>query len=842
MGKIVLLDDLTINQIAAGEVIERPASVVKELVENSIDANAKNITVEIKNGGISYIKVTDDGSGIMPDDMEIAFERHATSKIRKAEDLDNVKSMGFRGEALASIAAIAKVELVSKTPDSDMGYVVYAEGGNVTDKHESGSKNGTSITVKELFYNTPVRYKFLKKDFTESGYIEDTITRIALANPGVAIKLINSGKIVIQTNGSGKLEDVVYAIYGKEVYDNILPVDYTYEDYHVTGVIGKPIISRSNRTNQLFFVNKRYIKDKTLTSAAEQGFKGLVTIGKHGFLILNIDMDPSKVDVNVHPTKLEVRFQEDSKVFKAVYHAIKETLLKSDLISDPVKDYTDVNQNEIGKVIKNKDRIEAWSLNKFNQEATKNEEQKNLNIDKSTSNVGENVLNEKTLNENNGISNQTNSNFEQKNEESFIMSEIPDNTSELINKINMKMAEIFDDSKDSKAKETSTAEVNKLLDEIIISKDENKEQEETYNSRAYEENSLSIKDNNKEEYSSDNTDKFSIDENTNKTLKNKEQENANAEEKTDLDDTKVLNLNLGKTGENSTNSETNNEEKNALDKVNDGKNVATNDKIEEKKQVQNADNSEQKHELTFEEKYKLIFGRDVSEAQEEYKQKAKLEEEKYATEPITDNEISLFEGVEGQKKPPYNFVGIVFKTYIIMTMNDELYIMDQHAAHERIMYEKVKANYYNEQQKDSQLMLLPDIIELNNKEMGIFRDNKELFNKAGFIVDEFGDNTVKLTGVPEFCLDFDTKEIFLETLDEIDTVARTAKQEREDKFLATIACKAAVKAHMALTKEEVDSLMSQLLKLPNPFSCPHGRPTVIKMSKTDIEKKFSRRM
>ena len=342
MGKIVLLDDLTINQIAAGEVIERPASVVKELVENSIDANAKNITVEIKNGGISYIKVTDDGSGIMPDDMEIAFERHATSKIRKAEDLDNVKSMGFRGEALASIAAIAKVELVSKTPDSDMGYVVYAEGGNVTDKHESGSKNGTSITVKELFYNTPVRYKFLKKDFTESGYIEDTITRIALANPGVAIKLINSGKIVIQTNGSGKLEDVVYAIYGKEVYDNILPVDYTYEDYHVTGVIGKPIISRSNRTNQLFFVNKRYIKDKTLTSAAEQGFKGLVTIGKHGFLILNIDMDPSKVDVNVHPTKLEVRFQEDSKVFKAVYHAIKETLLKSDLnlFSDNVFAFT----------------------------------------------------------------------------------------------------------------------------------------------------------------------------------------------------------------------------------------------------------------------------------------------------------------------------------------------------------------------------------------------------------------------------------------------------------------------------------------------------------------------
>ena len=351
MGKIVLLDDLTINQIAAGEVIERPSSVVKELVENSIDAGAKNVTVDIKNGGISYIRVTDDGSGILPDDMEIAFERHATSKIRKADDLDNVKSMGFRGEALASIAAIAKVELVSKTADSNIGYSVYAEGGNITDKHECGASKGTSITVKELFYNTPVRYKFLKKDFTESGYIEDVVTRIALANPGVAIKLINTGKIVIQTSGSGKLEDVIYTIYGKEVYDNILPVDYTYEDYHITGVIGKPIISRSNRSNQLFFVNKRYIKDKTLTSAAEQGFKGLVTIGKHGFLILNIDMDPKKVDVNVHPTKLEVRFQEESKVFKAVYHAIKETLLKADLVSDPVKDYRDVTPNDMLKEI-----------------------------------------------------------------------------------------------------------------------------------------------------------------------------------------------------------------------------------------------------------------------------------------------------------------------------------------------------------------------------------------------------------------------------------------------------------------------------------------------------------
>ena len=374
MGKIVLLDDLTINQIAAGEVIERPASVVKELVENSIDAGAKNIIVEIKNGGISYIRVSDDGSGIMPDDMEIAFERHATSKIRQAEDLNVVKSMGFRGEALASIAAIAKVELVSKTADSEIGYKVIAEGGDILDKHEEGAQKGTTITIRELFYNTPVRYKFLKKDFTESGYIEDTITRIALANPDVAIKLINTGKTIIQTNGNGKLEDCIYEIYGREVYDNLLPVDYTYENYHATGVIGKPIISRSNRTNQIFFINKRYVKDKTLTSAADQGFKGLVTIGKHGFLIINIDMDSSKVDVNVHPTKLEVRFQEESKMFKTVYHAIKETLLKSDLVSDPVKDYENDNPSDILKGLTNKQRTEAWNIGKSAKNVEKQEQ------------------------------------------------------------------------------------------------------------------------------------------------------------------------------------------------------------------------------------------------------------------------------------------------------------------------------------------------------------------------------------------------------------------------------------------------------------------------------------
>ena len=752
MGKIVLLDDLTINQIAAGEVIERPASVVKELVENSIDAGAKNITVEIKNGGISYIRITDDGSGIMPDDMEIAFERHATSKIRKAEDLDTVKSMGFRGEALASIGAIAKVELVSKTENSEIGYKIEVEGGNIVDKCEEGCSKGTTITVRELFYNTPVRYKFLKKDFTESGYIEDMVTRIALANPEVAIKLVNTGKIAIQTTGSGRLSDVIYSIYGKEIAQNILPVDYDYEDMKVTGVIGKPAIARSNRTNQLFFINKRYIKDKTLTSAAEQGFKGLVTIGKHGFLVLNIDMDPKKVDVNVHPTKLEVRFQEDGKVFKAVYNAIKQALLKFDLVPDSDKDYKNETPNDILK-----------SINA------------NVNSNLFTTKVNSNSWN---INEDN----------------------LKDNTTEKsdnIEKIEEKKENKIPEFQEFKSQVTTLdAETRKkFIDEITGTK-------------SPEEIGIKLADITKS-YIENKNDKEKKEETLEK-IEQKEENNTDLE----VSDEKIENK-VQKEEETGNKEENNDEYK--------------------------VDKKEEEKEETFEEMYKRLFGRDINDAKKEYEEERKKQEDKYPISPITGKEISMFEQEGIDNNPKYKFIGIAFKTYIILTIGEDLYILDQHAAHERIMYEKVKANYYSEGEKDSQLMLLPDIINLSTREMGIFRDNKEMFNRAGFVVDEFGDNTVKLTGVPEFCLDFDTKEIFLETLDEINTVARTAKQELENKFLATVACKAAVKAHMALTKEEVDSLMNQLLKLPNPFTCPHGRPTVIKMSKNDIEKKFSRR-
>lgn len=821
MGKIVLLDDLTINQIAAGEVIERPASVVKELVENSIDAGARKITIDIKNGGISYIRITDDGYGIMPDDMEIAFERHATSKIRESRDLEYVRTMGFRGEALASIAAIAKVQMLSKAIGQDNGYQIDVEGGDIVDKHEAGCAPGTSITVKELFYNTPVRYKFLKKDFTESGYIEDAIKRLALVNLNISFKFINNGKIELQTSGNGRMEDVVYAIYGKEVLENIIPVDYQYEDIYIKGVIGKPMIARSNRTNQLFFVNKRFIKDKTLSSAAEQGFKGLVTIGKHGFLILNLEMDPKKLDVNVHPTKMEVRFQEESKVFKAVFHSIKDTMLKTDLITNHEKEHFSDENVDFEKDVKNDNltnsaRLKFWGLNK----EEKFNEKENRDFDFFRNLKSPNI---KDVNVVNDVQYGEKSEFEADDKIGKINEELDKIQKSRNNKIEYDLNR-YDHLGDN----ASVADKMNLLNDTVGNDYGivNNESDDTLNSS---DKNVEDKLEGISEVSSENNDndaETNVDlktQNVNDDLNNSDQLDNPLE-----NNSKVENLSVDNKIEE--NQENYKYEENKI--VNNNQTDSNDKNIENDVIINDKD-------ISFEEKYKKLFGRDIQTAKQEYQNQKKNED--VNLKPIEGEKVSLFESKDDDvKKPHYNYVGIAFKTYIIFTINDEMYMMDQHAAHERIMFEKVKANYYNDVDKDSQLMLLPDIITLSNKEMGIFRDNKDLFNKAGFTVDEFGDNTVKLTGVPEFCLDFDTRSLFLDTLDEMDTVARTAKQELEYKFLATVACKAAVKAHMALSKEEVDSLFEQLYKLPNPFSCPHGRPTVIKMTKTDIEKKFSR--
>ncbi len=561
---------------------------------------------------------------------------------------------------------------------------------------------GTTIVVQNLFYNTPVRYKFLKKDYTESGYIEDFVTRLALVNTGVSIKLISSGKTLIQTSGDGNIKNCIYGIYGKDIASNVEEVDYTYEDMKVTGVIGKPEIARANKSYQLFFVNKRYVKDKTLTAAVEQAFKGMITIGKFAFCILNIQMPPNKVDVNVHPAKLEVRFEEEGQVFKAIYHAVKNVLLSGEtMVREPEKEKQETIQEfkmaeETNKVNESKPIGGLGGLFKKFKTPERVEQQSN--------NVIEELFKNKTI--------------EEKKENVIDPQEITEEKPE----------------KMTVSQETIEVETPKASENTTVIETPSLEQVE-----------------------------------------------------------KMTNLLLQK------------------------------------------GTTQEKNSKEFNEMYAKTFGVDpVGSVQT-------AENVPYSTiKPEDEVKLAVFE--EGASyRPEYRFIGIAFKTYIIIEMNSEIYLLDQHAAHERIMYEKVKKNYYENGSKETQLMLVPDVITLSHKEMAIVKENSEMFERAGFTFEEFGDNTIKLTGVPNICMELNTKQLFLDILDEIDTVALTARQEKEDKFLATVACKAAVKAGMTLSQEEVDSIIDGLLSLPNPFTCPHGRPTAIKMSKIELERKFHRR-
>ncbi|MBR3887872.1 MAG: DNA mismatch repair endonuclease MutL [Clostridia bacterium] len=693
MGSIVLLDDLTINQIAAGEVIERPANVVKELVENSLDAGATQVSVEIENGGITYMRITDNGKGIAPDDIEIAFERHATSKIRKAEDLIKVSTMGFRGEALASVAAISKIEMVTRTKDQEMGTKVILEGGQILSKEECGAPYGTTIIIRELFYNTPVRYKFLKKDFTEGGYIENAVERIALINPNISFKLLNNKKEVLQTSGNGNMIDVVYNVFGKDIAQNLVSVDFNYENITIKGVVGKPEIARSNRSNQMFYVNGRFIKDKTLTAAADEAYKTMIPHGKFGFCILDIHMPPEMVDVNVHPAKLEVRFSEEGKVFKSIHYAIKNTLLGVDLTRED--------------------------------------------------------------------------NEETKAEQTTYEAAVPvQNTTPTAVNI------------------ASEKEVKKTLFELFKGKQQEKKAEEL------RENTL--KEN---EYVIEVTEKKKAPGSFLRNLNSSNEEGVTSKplaEEFDMDATlavPVVNKEVDENG----------------------------DVVEET--IINPENGN-----------------------EQYVEN--MDEDLAVKNIVNDEPRNLIEDYMAKNPSPipeYKLLGVAFDTYILLQYEDDVYILDQHAAHERVLYEKVKENFYRQGGKEIQMLLLPDILEVSKRDMHMIRDHIDLFEQAGFAIEEFGDNTIKINGVPVICFEMNTRDLFMDILDGIDITNKTNAQEIEEKFIATVACKAAVKANMRLEERELIGLLDQLMILENPFTCPHGRPTAIRISKNEIEKKFNRK-
>ena len=954
MGNIVLLDDLTINKIAAGEVIERPASAVKELVENSIDAGATNITIEIKNGGISYIRITDNGKGILPDDMEIAFERHATSKIRVAQDIETVKSMGFRGEALASIAAIAKVTMKSKTEQNEIGSQIIIEGGKVIEKEEIGCPNGTSITIENLFFNTPVRYKFLKKDFTEAGYIEDVITRIALAHPEISIKYINTGKTVISTSGNGDIKTVIYAIYGKDIAENVVDINYEYEDIKVNGVVGKPEIARSNRANQLFFVNRRYIKDKILTVASMEAFKNLIPVGKYGFLVLNIELNPAKVDVNVHPAKLEVRFQEEQNVYKAVYNAMRNALGEFDNIRQDVPKQT--NNWSMETRYRGYGTVPSYIENGINAgKNVSNGIERNFGYKESWNKIGaENIaINEVQSEENEkqkGLFKRF-LNKKEKEEEPTIVEQLyqarkQENSANYgsmdnFNGIMKKMAEMqksvreFNESQGNIAKEGKRFAENEIEGcedsnvlnnqqsggkEGKISAEEWASQEKKISANQWGEHEKEI-DVKEETIQSSNenygiksvqTDEAGVastlvqaDEQTNRTsyertetqvgkldygekaeqvnkhnyksiisqiaelnyVENSAQTNKKGYEQTV---TKVDEFNYGEKAEQT--SKKGYEPTIAqLGELNYGKNAvqaiksdneATSAQIKEVGSVQEAtanivnvqqeplekcitDNKQENvtnnQKNNFEEMYATIFGTKLKNTE---KTQVNEEPETYTipkTQEITSENLSLFEPTSESNTPKYKYIGTAFNNFILIELDKELYILDQTAANEKIIYEDLKQKYENKEEKDTQLMLLPDVINLTEKQMLVVEDNKDIFEKVGFILEQFGKNTIKLTGAPNICMKLDTEKLFLEILEQINKVARTDRHEIEEKMLTTIASAVATESVPVNTPESVEQIMKKITEQPNDFMRGTEKQVFMRLTKADIEKKFSRR-
>ena len=830
MGKIVLLDDLTINKIAAGEVIERPASVVKEMVENSIDAGATKITVEIKNGGISFIRISDNGKGIAEDDMEIAFERHATSKIRSADDIVKITSMGFRGEALASIAAIANVEMVSRTADSDIGHRIVVEGGKVLETSEIGAPVGTTITVKNLFYNTPVRYKFLKKDYTESGYIEDAISRLALVNKNISFKLINTGKTVIQTNGNDDEKSVIYSIYGKDIAENIIEVNKEYEGIKVSGVVGKPEIARSNRSNQLFFVNGRYVKDRTLTAAAEQAFKNDIPANKYGFLILNIEMNPAKLDVNVHPAKLEVRFENENEVFNAVHSSIKDALTikekEEKKVEEPIFETKEIEpiaydieqkSDEVAKAIredelfKKRNKLPFFKKNK--EYVSKEEEEK------------ENLLEEvykfrKGLKEI-GVSEVPTSVytpiFEEQLEQNE-QSEIDDN------KEQEAVVEEKEQINDTENTDSSNEEENTIQDEKINTTipSEDKVQEMTEELIKQRESSEileeAIENNKTENRTEDEENIDEVNDNQFNDMYTKIFGDKPAVRQDEYE--KVLSENEQRMLE---------EIKNSVRPVQKTEETKAENKTTEEEKNENINNVETENIVDIKEEQE-------PKTEEILPELEKVEQQSLIQEDLTQK-VNQFKSAISQN---YKYVGIAFSNYIIVEIEDEMCIIDWKAANEKIIYEKLKKDYHSKE-KDSQTMLMADIIALNHKQTEAIKENLELFENAGFELEAFGENTIKLTSVPNVCIDMNTKHLFLELLDGIDEYPKNSNYDKENRFISEIAKKVADVSDIKINEREVERVLGELLKLENPYTDGNGKSIAFEMTKYDIERKFSRK-
>ena len=652
MAEIKILSEDTIDKIAAGEVVERPMSVVKELVENAMDAGSTAVTVEIKNGGIDLIRVTDNGQGIESEEIRLAFARHATSKIRSAEDLTNLSSMGFRGEALSSIAAVAQVEVVTKTKASLTGVRYTIEGAIEKDFEEVGAPDGTTFLVKNLFFNTPVRRKFLKQPQTEGSYVAELLERLAMSRPDISFKFMQNGQVKFHTPGNGDLKEVIYRIYGREIANHLVPIEINDERLSLKGFLGKPEINRSNRNFEHYFINSRYVKSKVLAKAIEDGYKQYVMQHKFPFVVLHFSMQAEEVDVNVHPTKMEVRFSDEQYVYKTVTQSIISTFRSKELI---------VNAT-FGKDTKEskKETMPVYDKAKVPEPYMAQEK-----VTPVTNNLGLPV----------------------------------------------------------------TEPVKKTVPFVVD---------------------------------------FGVEKEVQPIIKLSEQAT-----------------------------------------------VVKEPALEETYKVKGPVKTEvQVPEIT-----KPLENIQIVKATQET-----LFEEQFLSE---------------KAKETYEILGQIFGTYWIVSYADRMYLIDQHAAHEKVKYERlVKA--IAKKQVLTQSIMPPVVLQTSAKEEQVVLEHIDAFLQMGFEIEEFGDHAFCLRAVPVDLYGCSYQELFRELLDEMMDGPLTGAPEVVMNKLASMACKAAVKGNMKISHTEAVKLIDELLTLENPYHCPHGRPTIISMTKQEIEKKFKR--
>ncbi len=733
MGKIALLDKNTIDKIAAGEVVERPASVVKELTENAIDAGANMITVELKEGGSGLIRITDNGSGIAADDVKTAFLRHSTSKIRTVEDLLTAGSLGFRGEALSSISAVAQVELITKTKDAFVGTRYQIDGGVEQAMEEAGCPDGTTFLIRNLFYNVPARRKFLKSAMSEAGLCSELMQRMALSRPEIAYKFINNGKIVLQTSGNGNLKEVIYQIYGREITANLLEVNHIEESagISVRGFIGKPVVSRGNRNYENYFINGRYIKSSVVSKAIEEAYRSYMMQHKYPFTALHISMDTAMIDVNVHPTKLEVRFSDSEAVYYAVYHAVRDALAGKNMI--PQVGFGKEEKTTKVELPKRETRPEQFETARMAQQMMARPVGGNM-----TGSVG-NVA---------------------KSVESAVKSTV-EGTIRTVEKISEPV--------EKNVSERTTFIENKVVEPI-------------------------------------------------KTTA------ANITGTTVLREEKA-----------SYESKKNSKEPNDSTKIESGFAGGFEADLKSFQEVPKEQKASKENEPEVneqEENEKVAVGQEANVPE--------IQAAKNQEQPVyVQEQMELPNLLSDENKKEYRIIGQLFATYWLIEMDGQLFMIDQHAAHEKILFEQTMKRI-REKEMLTQQIAPPYIASLSLREEEVLQAQAEVLRRLGFEFEHFGGRDYKVTGVPADLCGLTGGELFMQLLDELVAEKLHGSPEMLVEKVASMSCKAAVKGNMTMSEQEAKAMIDLLLTLDNPYHCPHGRPTTISMTKQEIEKKFKR--